>query len=181
MKPLIDYFVNAKKSSGLTAGQICNKMAALTGKRYMFDRHALSRVQWAMPTKEQYSAAQTFLPLHRSYEDVKNEYRILLSKRLKNTTQKRFFKAIKNNCSTILFYKPCMAGSKIRIHPTQKPLELIRDIITTTCPEGGWILDPFGGGGTTAVAAIQTSRKCVIIEKKLDYCQKIVERLKNLS
>ena len=37
--------------------------------------------------------------------------------------------------------------------PTQKPLALLNRIIRASCPEGGWVLDPFCGGGTALVAA----------------------------
>jgi site-specific DNA-methyltransferase (adenine-specific) len=43
-------------------------------------------------------------------------------------------------------------------HPTQKPLALLRRIMAATAPEGGLVLDPFCGSGTTGVAAIQA--KC---------------------
>lgn len=55
---------------------------------------------------------------------------------------------------------PC--GSK-RKHLTQKPIELMRDLMRIV-PQGGTILDPFIGSGTTAEAAILTGRKCIGIE-----------------
>lgn len=45
-----------------------------------------------------------------------------------------------------------------QIHSCQKPVSLIAKLIATFSPEGGLVLDPFIGSGTTAVAAIQTSR-----------------------
>jgi site-specific DNA-methyltransferase (adenine-specific) len=38
-------------------------------------------------------------------------------------------------------------------HPTQKPLGLLDRILAASCPEGGRVLDPFNGSGTTGVAA----------------------------
>jgi site-specific DNA-methyltransferase (adenine-specific) len=49
-------------------------------------------------------------------------------------------------------------------HPTQKPLELMREIVTTTTADGGIVLDPFSGSGSTCVAAKQTGRQFVGIE-----------------
>jgi DNA modification methylase len=48
-----------------------------------------------------------------------------------------------------------------RKYPTQKPLKLLERIIKTSCPEGGWVLDPFAGSGTTAVASQLLGRNCV--------------------
>lgn len=40
-----------------------------------------------------------------------------------------------------------------RLHPTQKPLSVLRPFIETFCPRGGVVLDPFCGSGSTLVAA----------------------------
>ncbi len=40
-------------------------------------------------------------------------------------------------------------------HPTQKPLALLERILAASCPEGGRVLDPFNGSGTTALAAVR--------------------------
>ena len=55
---------------------------------------------------------------------------------------------------------PCLPGvfkygnPQSRIHLTEKPLQLMRDIVKITEP-GGHILDPFAGSGTTVLAAVQ--------------------------
>lgn len=51
--------------------------------------------------------------------------------------------------------------SNKRKYPTQKPLKLLERIIKTSCPEDGWVLDPFAGSGTTAKAAQLLGRNCV--------------------
>ena len=48
--------------------------------------------------------------------------------------------------------------------PTQKPLTLLRMLITACCPEGGLVLDPFCGSGTTVVAAAELNRRGVGID-----------------
>ena len=53
------------------------------------------------------------------------------------------------------------AQKKFGKHPTQKPIALVDRCILASTKEGDLILDPFLGGGTTAVAAIQTRRRCV--------------------
>jgi DNA modification methylase len=49
-------------------------------------------------------------------------------------------------------------------YPTQKPLGLLERIIRSSCPEGGTVLDPFCGSGTTLIAAHQLQRRWVGID-----------------
>jgi site-specific DNA-methyltransferase (adenine-specific) len=43
---------------------------------------------------------------------------------------------------------------RVTVHPTQKPLELMRWLVRLVTPPGGTVLDPFAGSGTTLVAAV---------------------------
>lgn len=54
----------------------------------------------------------------------------------------------------------------VRKHQTQKPVELIRELLRVVCPPGGRVVDPFGGSGTTAVAAMELGMHCVLIERE---------------
>lgn len=56
-----------------------------------------------------------------------------------------------------------------KFHPTQKPLSYIQKIIENSSDKGDTILDPFGGSGTTAVAAHRTGRRSICIERDLGY------------
>ncbi|MEY9363866.1 DNA modification methylase [Bradyrhizobium yuanmingense] len=51
-----------------------------------------------------------------------------------------------------------------RLHPTQKPISVLRPLIEAFCPEGGLTLDPFCGSGSTLVAAQQLDRDGLGIE-----------------
>ena len=50
-----------------------------------------------------------------------------------------------------------------RIHVTEKPLQLMKDVIQI-CEPGGKILDPFAGAGTTVLAAVEEGYETVGIE-----------------
>lgn len=65
----------------------------------------------------------------------------------------------------------------IRKHPTEKPPELIRELILNSSDEGDLILDPFVGSGTTAVASVNTKRKFIGFEINKDYCEIANKRL----
>jgi DNA modification methylase len=62
-------------------------------------------------------------------------------------------------------------------HPTQKPEKLLAKIILASTNEGGLILDPFAGSGTTAVAAKKLGRNFVSIESDEQYCLIAQKRL----
>ena len=51
-----------------------------------------------------------------------------------------------------------------RKYPTQKPLKLLERIIKSSCPTEGWVLDPFCGSGTTAIASYALGRNCVTMD-----------------
>lgn len=61
-------------------------------------------------------------------------------------------------------------------HPTVKPTMLVADAIKDCSKPGGVILDPFGGSGTTLVAAERTGRRARIIEIDPVYCDVIIRR-----
>lgn len=56
-----------------------------------------------------------------------------------------------------------------RVHPAQKPVELLASLIRKT-PEGGVILDCFCGSGSTGMACVQTGRDFIGIEIDPGYC-----------
>lgn len=63
-----------------------------------------------------------------------------------------------------------------RRHPTEKPVALIRELLSV-CPEGGIVLDPFMGSGTTLEAAKYAGRLAVGIEIDSRYCEAGSRRL----
>jgi DNA modification methylase len=65
-------------------------------------------------------------------------------------------------------------------HPSQKPIQLIRLLISESgCTNT--VLDPFCGSGTTLVAAKQLGRKAIGIEISEKYCQIAVDRLRQME
>lgn len=71
-----------------------------------------------------------------------------------------------------------MKNKEIRIHPTQKPLSLMRwSIKKATNPQT--ILDPFMGSGTTLRAAKDLGRKAIGIEIEQKYCDIAILRLRD--
>ena len=62
-----------------------------------------------------------------------------------------------------------MPKARANIHPTVKPLDLMRWLVRLVTPIGGTVLDPFTGSGSTGIAAVLEGRQFVGIEREADY------------
>ncbi len=63
-----------------------------------------------------------------------------------------------------------------RVHLTEKPVELLREIVRV-CPAGGVVLDPFAGSGATGVACLLEGRRFLGVELSAEYHAIATERL----
>lgn len=63
-------------------------------------------------------------------------------------------------------------------HPTQKPMELIERMVKASCPEGGTVLDPFAGSGTTLDVCRRINRYPIGFEINPTYCEIIENRMR---
>ena len=61
--------------------------------------------------------------------------------------------------------------SAANVHPTVKPVALMRWLCRLVTPPKGLILDPFLGSGTTMMAALQEGFRCVGIEREAEYVE----------
>lgn len=66
---------------------------------------------------------------------------------------------------------------QLMLHPAEKPVSLLAYLITKSCPEGGTVLDPFMGSGSTLEAALQVGRKAVGVDIEEKWCKVAAERL----
>ena len=63
-----------------------------------------------------------------------------------------------------------------RVHPTQKPIRMLCDILKDFSKENENIFDGFGGSGSTLIACEQTNRNCYMIEYEPYYVDVIIAR-----
>lgn len=80
----------------------------------------------------------------------------------------------------------CRQGSreiegKTRVHPTQKPVGMLADILKDFSKENDSVLDQFGGSGSTLIACEQLNRKCYMCELDTHYIDVIIQRWENLT
>lgn len=70
---------------------------------------------------------------------------------------------------------------KSSLHPTMKPIGLLRNLILNSSRIGEAVYDPFGGSGSTLMACEQTKRRCFMVEMDADYCRTIITRWEKLT
>lgn len=82
------------------------------------------------------------------------------------------------NRSNVWRYPPARPGGEadLRLHPTAKPVSLVADAIMDAADRGDIVLDPFGGSGTTLLAAERTGRRGYLIELDPRYVDLIIRR-----
>jgi len=145
--PFKKELIKAREEKGLTITQV-----AELGKFYKNINHGGAVTNWEkgynVPLKVQWNLLKTFLPLRREYEDLRYVHNLDINHNnvWKNTTR--------NNG---------------KIHPTQKPIEIIERMIKTSSNENMIILDPFMGSATTAIACINTNRNYIGFELDKTY------------
>jgi DNA modification methylase len=79
---------------------------------------------------------------------------------------------------SVLFYP---RPSKSSMHPTTKPIGLIRRLILNSSDIGDVVFDGFLGSGTTLLACEQTKRHCLAVEMDIEYCMTIIKRWERLT
>ena len=105
--------------------------------------------------------------LKQEYEELKQKYEELRYTHHLDENHKNIWNSnIKNNG---------------KLHPTQKPLDILERIIKTSSNENDTVLDCFMGSGSTGVACINTNRKFIGIEKDEKYFEIACNRIKEVK
>lgn len=75
-------------------------------------------------------------------------------------------------------HKAAGQGVPVSLHPTQKPVEVMKQCVTFATDVDELILDPYAGVASTAIACHRTNRRCIAIEKERKYFDIGVSRVK---
>ena len=89
----------------------------------------------------------------------------------------RFFYCAKANTSEREAGLEAPEGQRANTHPTTKPLELMRYLTRLITPQGGLVLDPFTGSGSTGAAAMLEGFDFVGVEREPEYVEIARQRL----
>ena len=80
---------------------------------------------------------------------------------------------------TVLDYSK--GNTRAYVHPTQKPVILLEELITNSSKGQDIILDFFGGSGSTLISCEKLDRKCYTMELDPKYCDVIIKRWENFT
>lgn len=79
--------------------------------------------------------------------------------------------------SILIYPRP----NKSKLHPTMKPIGLLRRLILNSSSVEDVVFDGFVGSGSTLLAAEQTNRRCLAVELDPEYCQVVIDRWEKLT
>jgi adenine-specific DNA-methyltransferase len=138
----------------------------------MASRHYFSQSQWQLPTEAHYEAMRRLFNargddyLRREYDDLRAEFEEL----------RRPFFARPDAPYTDVWTFPTVSTYPGK-HPAEKPLEMMRHIVTISSKPGAVVLDPFAGGGTTLAAAKLEGRQYIGCDLDWAYVQRARKRI----
>ena len=188
-EPLRAYLDGERERAGVSKEDI-NEALGFRRMGGMAGRHYFSKSQWCLPTNEHYHKMRAAMSrlnhggeyLRREYEDLRREYEDLRSEYEYLTREyedlRRHFSVTADVPYTDVWTFPTVQGYQGK-HPCEKPVSLMRHIVTSSSREGATVFDPFMGSGTTGVAAMQTGRDFIGIELDKGYFSIAEKRISN--
>lgn len=100
----------------------------------------------------------------------------------KDSTQTQKIYKEKYPNSILTFHKSAKeCNNTNRVHPTQKPVDLLEYLINTYTNENELVLDFTMGSGSTGVACKNTNRRFIGIEKEATYCDIALHRIQDIA
>ena len=157
-KKFVKPFLKARQQElGLTAKEINKALGVKSNGGGMWSIYTGKNVAEQFPTRQVWEKLQKILKFDLEYEKVAQTFNPEMG--------------LTDIWRDIDFYK------EKRIHPTQKPLKLIKRLISVSSNEGDLVLDPFAGSGSTAIASILLNRNFITYEIDENYYKKAKERI----
>lgn len=174
-EPIRAYLETEMKKCGWTT----KNLNEITGTQMA--GHWVTKSQWTFITQEHYEkiqkAAQNHDAFKRDHDAFKRDYDAL--KRDFYSTRS-YFDSSHSQMSDIWQFDR-VKGEERHGHATPKPVALMQRILKSSLPENGLVAEPFGGSGSTLIAAEQTNRTCYMMELDSKYCDVIIKRWETLT
>lgn len=155
--PLRNYAKNVMDFIGLRLKQINSQLGHRRAEHFFY----WNTTQFKLPTRNTYNELINTFNINKMNGYIPYEELITLN----NKYSKVFNLNGKNKKSNILEYKKDYG----RLHPTQKPVDLLIDLINTFSNENDIVLDFTMGSGSTGEACLKTNRNFIGIERDDNY------------
>lgn len=153
-----DFLKSRQAELGLTPKEINNALGVKSNGGGMWSIYTGKNVCEQFPTREVWGKLEKILKFEVDYDRVAQTFHPQMG--------------LTDVWTDIDFY------SEKRWHPTQKPLKLIERLIETSSNPMDKVLDPFGGSGSTLIAAEKLGRQAFIVEQDEKYVNAMIERFK---
>lgn len=170
---VLDYMQGEAKRVGLTL-KMC---AEITGTARMYP-HWFSQSQFNIPTRENYEKLQRAFAssdgFKREYDELKREF---------YNARAYFDNGAEDGMTDVWHFTSPSAKEREACggHATPKPVALCERAVKVSAPEGGSVLDLFGGSGSTLIACEKTGRVCRMMELSPCYVDVIVRRWQDFT
>lgn len=182
-EPIRGYLEEQAKAMGWGAREV-NKLTGVG----MFS-HWFTKAQWTMIGAKHYATLQEaagsraftmpYAELRKLYDGGPDSRGDLAAKREYYGTRAYFDNL--HDRMTDVWECGRVLGEERFGHATPKPVALTSRAIKSSAPEGGAVLEPFAGTGTTLIAAEQTGRACYTMELEPAYVDVVVRRWQGLT
>jgi len=142
--------------------------------------HYFTKSQWCFPTEEAYKKLQAFArgdAFKQDYDALKQDYDAL--KQDFYSTRAHFDNSHDNMNEVWEFNK--VSGIERHGHATPKPVEMMKRVFNSSAPLDSITIEPFGGSGSTLIAAHQTGRTAYLMELDPHYCDVICKRFQQAT
>ena len=177
-EPIRQYMIAERKRMGWKAADV-NK---ITGTNMAGHWHGKSQFQVIAP--DHYAKLQDAAG-GKAYEKTHEELQALFDSgdREQHTRglseairEKRSFFDNAHDIMTDVWRFSRVVGEDRYGHATPKPVDMIVRCLKSSCPPAGVVYEPFGGTGTTIIAAEHVGARCCMMELQPQYCDVVMRR-----
>ena len=160
-KMIKPFLKEQQEKKGLSSKQINEALGVKSNGGGMWSIYTGKNVCEQFPTRDLWEKLKVILDFDIPYEKVAQTFSPIMG--------------ITDVWRDIDFYK------EKRYHPTQKPMSLIKRLVSASSNENDLVVDPFGGSGSTALSSIQLNRDYITIEMDEGYYTTIRERIEEIN
>jgi DNA modification methylase len=174
-EPIRSYLDGERVKSGLTTDQ-CNKICGKTN----MTQSAFTKGGFRLILEEDYNKLKEaskgnafnkdFDSLKRDYDELKQDF----------YSTRAFFDNAHDNMNEVWEFQK-VSGAERYGHATPKPVEMIARVFKSSAPANSITLEPFGGSGSTLMAAQETNRIAYLMELDPKYVDVICARFQKLT
>ena len=190
-EPLRAYLDSERQRAGVSFEQVRQIVGCAAGSG--LPGHWFTASQWMLPTAVNYAKLRAGFnarggdTLRREYDTLRREYDDLRAEFEQLRAEFEQLRAEFEELRRPFFARPDAPYTDVwefatvstypGKHPAEKPLEMMRHIVTISSKPGAVVLDPFAGGGTTLAAAKLEGRQYIGCDMDFTYVQRARKRI----